>query len=275
MLKGRKYLCELINGLLRNGLPKISLVTNATLIQAPDLRALCHAGLKRITISLHTLDPKKYMLITGKPYLPHVLKVIDQCLNSALSVVKINRVLLPGCTEDLRQFVQWIRNEALTARFYRLFWPPRGLDSETNPGIIAWEDYLNLWADETEWIEVNRYSIPSRDRLSFHLHGGGTIEADVFRSKRGTCLKICQDCEYAQECQEGFFGCGVRIGPDLRIRSCLLKPGLAVSISDLVSRDYQGKDDNILSAREALRQSSSDCVTSAGHTNEEELLSCG
>lgn len=82
-----------------DGLKEVSLVTNGQLLKDYASR-LKVAGLKRVNISLPTLDPIKYRKITGGGNIANVLEGIREACNAGLNPVKINMVLLKGINEN-------------------------------------------------------------------------------------------------------------------------------------------------------------------------------
>ena len=96
----RQDILEIIRRLsLVVGIEEISLVTNGFYLadMAPELK---EAGLSRVNVSLSTLDPAKYRLLTGVDGLSRVLKGIERAVDAELNPVKINYVYLRGLTED-------------------------------------------------------------------------------------------------------------------------------------------------------------------------------
>jgi GTP 3',8-cyclase len=64
---------------------------------AQDLRA---AGLRRINISLDTLDAEKFIAITRRDQLAAVIDGIDASVEAGFDPVKINAVIERGVNED-------------------------------------------------------------------------------------------------------------------------------------------------------------------------------
>ncbi|HXP97510.1 MAG TPA: GTP 3',8-cyclase MoaA [Telmatospirillum sp.] len=97
----RKNVMSLVHGLsrhLRSGaLDEITLTTNGSLLarHAKELKA---AGVRRINVSLDTLDPTIFAAITRRGDIAQVLEGIDRALAAGLSV-KINAVAMRGITE--------------------------------------------------------------------------------------------------------------------------------------------------------------------------------
>ena len=96
----RKGLAGFIRSLVGlKGADDISLTTNGILLK-DHLDELRDAGLRRINISLDTLDPATYAEITGGGRLSSVLEAIDGALEKGFAPVKINVVLLKGKNDD-------------------------------------------------------------------------------------------------------------------------------------------------------------------------------
>jgi len=91
-------------------LKELTLTTNGSQLArfAPELAAL---GVKRVNVSLDTLDEKKFADITRWGRLPQVLKGIEAARAAGLRV-KINAVALKGFNEDeLFTIVEWCARE--------------------------------------------------------------------------------------------------------------------------------------------------------------------
>lgn len=81
------------------GIDDIALTTNGMLLgqYAPELKK---AGLKRVNVSLDTLQPDKFKRIAGSDYLKDVLAGIETARTTGLNPVKINMVVLRGINDD-------------------------------------------------------------------------------------------------------------------------------------------------------------------------------
>ncbi len=98
-------------------LDDISLTTNGVLLNflAEKLRK---AGLKRINISLDTLDRKKYKEITGMDNFYDVIEGIEKALCLDFSAVKINVVVMRGINVgEIRDFLKFAEERNLIIRF--------------------------------------------------------------------------------------------------------------------------------------------------------------
>ncbi|ABV89430.1 GTP 3',8-cyclase MoaA [Shewanella pealeana] len=79
------------------------------------------AGLRRINISVDSLDPKMFYQITGENKFDEVMRGVDAALEAGFERVKINAVLLKGLNDkDLPRFLHWIKNTPIDLRFIEL-----------------------------------------------------------------------------------------------------------------------------------------------------------
>ncbi|HYQ58708.1 MAG TPA: radical SAM protein, partial [Draconibacterium sp.] len=116
----RKDLPELISML--SSIPEIDdigMTTNGVLLPR-YAKALKAAGLKRVNISLDTLNPEKFEKITRIGKLDDVLSGIDAAIEAELLPVKINFVRIPGENkEDEQQVRDFCQKKGLKLRFIR------------------------------------------------------------------------------------------------------------------------------------------------------------
>jgi cyclic pyranopterin phosphate synthase len=98
----------------------ISLTTNGVLLSEKAFQ-LKKAGLNRINISLDTITPEKYKIITGTDYLPKVINGIDRALEANLNPVKINMVLLKGLNDDeVVPMIEWSKKKEVILQLIEL-----------------------------------------------------------------------------------------------------------------------------------------------------------
>lgn len=114
----RKGVCELIRQMRAiAGVEEVVLTTNGVLLEkmASDLFA---AGIRRLNISLDTLNPLKFQRITRRNHFDHVLRGIWAARKIGIDPVKINMVVIRGVNDDeLEDFGRWAMRESLTVRF--------------------------------------------------------------------------------------------------------------------------------------------------------------
>jgi GTP 3',8-cyclase len=99
------------------GVEDLSMTTNGHLL-AERCDRLLQAGLRRINISLDSLDPAKFQQITRTRSFDIVMRGIDAAQNSRLAPAKINAVLVRGINDDeVEAFAGFARERGLIMRF--------------------------------------------------------------------------------------------------------------------------------------------------------------
>jgi cyclic pyranopterin phosphate synthase len=99
------------------GITDLALTTNGTRL-AELARPLADAGLKRINISLDTLDPAKFKAIARRHELQEVLDGIAAAQAAGLNPLKINMVVLGGLNDDeVETFAALTLDQPLDMRF--------------------------------------------------------------------------------------------------------------------------------------------------------------
>ena len=81
------------------GIEEVCLTTNATLL--PQLaKPLREAGVRRVNISLDTLNPEKYSYITRRGSLDQAMAGLESALEAGFDRIKLNTVLIGGFNDD-------------------------------------------------------------------------------------------------------------------------------------------------------------------------------
>ncbi|OGR84882.1 MAG: cyclic pyranopterin phosphate synthase MoaA [Elusimicrobia bacterium RIFCSPLOWO2_01_FULL_54_10] len=102
------------------GIQDISLSTNGLLLDKMALD-LTRAGLKRVNISLDSLNAEKFNQITRYGKLETVLSAIESALSAGLAPVKLNVVVARGMNDDeIADFVKLTKKNPLHVRFIEL-----------------------------------------------------------------------------------------------------------------------------------------------------------
>ena len=108
---------DLVGMLARtSGIRDISLTTNGVLLPryAEDLR---RAGLRRVNLSMDSLDPERLARLSRGGRLGDVLAGLDAAFAAGFSPVKVNALLLDGVQDELDAFVALTREREVHVRF--------------------------------------------------------------------------------------------------------------------------------------------------------------
>lgn len=108
------------------GIRSIDMTTNGWHLEH-KAEALHEAGLRGVTVSLHSLKGDRFAKISGVDALPRVLRGIESALDNGLAPVKVNSVAIRGFNDDeIMDLVEYARERRIAIRFIE-FMPLDGL----------------------------------------------------------------------------------------------------------------------------------------------------
>jgi cyclic pyranopterin phosphate synthase len=169
----------------------LSLTTNGLKLPAMA-EALRDAGLKRVNVSLDTLDPKRFHQIARRDRFHEVVAGLAAARRVGLSPIKVNAVLMKDFNEDeVVPLARWARNHGYELRFIE--WMPLDFGH-------TWERWKLVPAEQI-LAELNaafpltpaRVTDPSAPATVYHYQDGrGTVGviASVTRPFCGHCDRI-------------------------------------------------------------------------------------
>jgi GTP 3',8-cyclase len=192
-----------------------SLTTNGTLL-SDQASGLKDAGLKRVNISLDSLNPETYKKITGTDRLSDVLDGIDAALEAELTPVKLNMVVLEGINDhEIDDFLAYVRgNRNLVLQLIELM---HFNDCSYHGDLTGLEDSL---ASRSKQIITRRM----HHRKKYCLDGA---EVEVVRPLHNT--EFCAFCNR------------LRVTSDAKLKPCLLRTDNHIDI-----RGKKGKELEVL-----------------------------
>ncbi len=114
----RRDVESLIRQLARiEGVEDLAMTTNAHFLRG-RAQGLKDVGLERITVSLDSLTPDRFALLTGRNELSQVLDGIDAAIEAGLQPVKVNCVAIRGINDDQAiRFAEFAREKGVRVRF--------------------------------------------------------------------------------------------------------------------------------------------------------------
>jgi cyclic pyranopterin phosphate synthase len=212
------------------GLRDVGLTTNGVLL-TDQARALYDAGLRRINVSLDTLDPDRFRAISRRDGLDRVLAGIAAAKEAGFGPIKVNAVAVRGVNDaDVVPLARYARQHGLEMRFIEYM--PIGAD--------AWERGKVLFAHEIlEQIERGVGPLMPADDYDPHApamdfryaDGGGRVGIIASVSR-----PFCRSCNR------------LRLTADGNLRNCLF----ALDEADVKRFLRSGPDDAALA--EAIRR---------------------
>lgn len=102
------------------GIRKVALTTNGYRMEK-DVHLWKEAGITDINVSVDSLDPRQFHLITGENKLQSILNGIDNAFAAGYQKIKVNAVLMKQYTlPELDKFLAWIKHQPIQMRFIEL-----------------------------------------------------------------------------------------------------------------------------------------------------------
>lgn len=201
----RKGVVDFVGAVARiPGIRDLAMSTNGMLLEK-HAEALAKNGLKRVNVSLDTLDPEMFRLITGGGKVDSVLEGVRAAEAAGLVPIKLNAVVTRGYNDDqIEELAALTLEESWNVRFIEYM--PIGGDKDL---------YEKRFVPASEVLERLRHRFGAIEKLEW----GGTAAAREYRipGARGTVGLITPMTEHF--CA----GCNrLRLTADGKIRPCLL-----------------------------------------------------
>jgi cyclic pyranopterin phosphate synthase len=200
----RRDLVKLVRMLAAiEGIRDLGLTTNGILL-AEVAAALYDAGLRRLNVSLDTLDPARFRQIARRDGLPRVIEGILEAKRAGFDPIKLNAVSIRGITEhEVVPLARFAREHGLEMRFIEYM--PIGADQwERERVYFAHEILEQLDRAVAPLVPVDRPD-PRAPAMQFrYTDGGGEVGIIASISR-----PFCMSCNR------------IRLTADGKLRNCL------------------------------------------------------
>lgn len=200
----RRGLSELVRQLVAiPGVRDLGLTTNGLLLPA-QARALYDAGLRRLNVSLDTLDAIRFRQIARRDGLEQVLAGIEAAQAAGFERIKINAVLIRGVNEcDAVPLARYARANGLEFRFIEYM--PIGAEPWQRERVFFAHEFLEVLEQEVgQLVPADDYD-PRAPAMDFrYVDGGGRVGIIASVSR-----PFCRSCNR------------LRLTADGKVRNCL------------------------------------------------------
>lgn len=117
----RKDLPTIIHTLKHTAkIPTVALTTNGHRLKE-QVQSWFDAGLDQLNVSIDSLHPSQFNLITGSQKLQAILDGLDKAVTLGFSQIKVNVVLLRQFNvSEFSDFLAWVKDKPMTLRFIEL-----------------------------------------------------------------------------------------------------------------------------------------------------------
>lgn len=218
-------LMQSIGSLRSKGLRELALTTNGISLHR-KLDAMVEAGLTGVNLSLDTLDPFQFQIMTRRKGFDAVTKSIDRILEmkklGANIKLKVNCVVMRGLNErDIIPFVELGREKDIEVRFIEYM--PFGGNKWSQGKMISFQEML----------DIIRTKYPALKSVPGHKNDTSkTFEVPGFVGKVGFITSMTND--FCGTCNR------LRITSDGNLKVCL-HGNAEVSLRDLLRADNHGE----------------------------------
>lgn len=242
----RKDLPKLIQRLARiPGIQKLGMTTNGVLLKS-FARELKQYGLTNLNISLDTLRPSRFELISGRQRFNDVMNGIYASLDAGFRPLKLNVVVMGGINDDeLLDFVEFVKDKPINVRFIEYM--PFKFNQWNQAKLVSYNQMMETISEKYD-LKLTISSDENSVAKDFWING--FVEPISFITSMsdhfcGTCNRI-------------------RLTADGSIKSCLFHPAEV----NLGSALKNGSSDEIIA--EIIR--SAIAAKPFGHPETEELI---
>ncbi|MEM4718134.1 MAG: GTP 3',8-cyclase MoaA [Desulfurococcaceae archaeon] len=190
---------------------EISIVTNGYLL-FEKIKQLVDAGLDRINVSLHSINPETYRYITSNGHLVNVLKGIEESLSYNISL-KINFLAMRSNIEEFPRVLEFAEKRKINVNVIELIplGVPRDVYLKEHVSLIPIINYL-------EGRSIEKYYRDLQNRPVYVLDSGIKVEVVIGYENYLFCNKCSR----------------LRLTPDGYLKPCLYVENPQVNIVESV-----------------------------------------
>lgn len=219
----RKDILEIVKGIASiPGLEELSMTTNGTLL-APLAKKLRTNGLKRVNISLPTIDGETYCKLTGGK-LEDVLKGVKAAVEADLNPVKLNMLILKGVNDhQVPGMIDFARETGAILQLIEL--EPVNISSEYYSTYYKpLDEYEEMLKQKALKVETRRHM---QNRSIYHLPD---VKVEIVHPIENT--DFCMHCTR------------LRVTSDGKFKPCLMRNDNTLDILSLIRRG--AKDEELI-----------------------------
>jgi cyclic pyranopterin phosphate synthase len=200
---------------LHHTVDEVSMTTNARLL-GEKASALREAGLARVNISLHTLNPSTFNRITCSDYESQVKRGIETALRCGLNPVKLNMVVMKDInTGEIPDLVEYSRETGAILQLIEF--------QELENGSMYYDEFHYDLKEVEDSLEEKSQKVVKRalhHRKVYHLENGAKVEV----------VRPMHNSEFCAYCTR------LRLTSDGKLKACLMRDDNLVSLVDLIRR---------------------------------------
>ena len=245
----RRDLPSLIERLAaRSAIRDLAMTTNGILL-AEHASALSKAGLHRLTVSLDTLQPDRFLELTRSRDLHRVLEGIEAAA-PLFPGLKIDSVVIRGTNHDeLADLIEFGKRYGAEVRFIE-YMDVGGATHWSMDRVMSRADMLESLTERYGTIEpVEEVSSAPADRYRL-------TDGTVFGIISSTTEPFCQDCDRSRLTADGMWYLCLYASQGIDLRGALRAGATPAEIAAIITRAWENRRDRGAEARLASRDRS-------------------
>ena len=235
----------------KTALRDLALTTNGVLLE-DQAAALKEAGLHRVTVSLDTLKPERFRVLTRKDELPHVLAGIEAAARAGFSRLKLDSVILRDVNDDeLVDLIEFGRRVQAEVRFIE-YMDVGGATLWTKQAVVSRREMLERLAARYGFIEPIREVASSAPAERFRLPDGTT-----FGIIASTTAPFCRSCDRSRLTADGLWYLCLYAARGIDLRGPLRRGASDEELREILRGGWSRRDDRGAEERLAIRERAS------------------
>ena len=236
----RKDFFEIIKIIKKNsGIKKTVITTNGYRLDK-IAKNIKDSGLDGINISIDSLNPETFKIITGHDRLPEILKGIKNLQELNFNNIKINAVLLKGINDSEKDFDKWaefIKDNEIDFRYIELMQTGDNLDYFNKYHVSA-KKFMN-YLNNKNWIvqTFGKDAGPSKNYLNPKFKGKFGVIAPYSKD-------FCKSCNRLRITAKGDLRLCLFGNTGINIRHLMQKDNQIEELKDLILKQLNYKKES-------------------------------
>lgn len=178
------------------GIEKVCITTNGYRLNH-FLPQWIEAGIDQVNISIDSLSPEQFELITSSSDLPMIMAALHSAMDNGFNAIKINTVLLrEHLDSQVKPLIDWVKDKPLSLRFIELMQTGENTEYFRRQHVSAQQ--IQSWLDDQGWNRKER-SVHSGPAIEYaHANHEGSVGVIAPYSKN-----FCDSCNRLRVTAQG------------------------------------------------------------------------
>jgi len=224
----------------RPGLTGLALTTNGILLAA-QVEALRTAGLRRVTVSLDTLKPDRFLSLTRSRRHADALAGIDAAREAGFESVKLNSVVMRGFNDDeLIDLLEFARQRGAEVRFIE-YMDVGGASRWRLDQVVPAREILDRLS--VRYGAIEPIPAAARDGVTPPAERYRLGDGTVFGIIASTTAPFCRTCDRSRVTADGTWYLCLYAEHGVSLRDAIRGGASDAELDDLIDRTWRARTD--------------------------------